>query len=98
MNEAVVDRQRLVRRGLVLNVATILYNCVEAVVALVAGVLSGSVALVGFGLDSVIEVTASGAARWRLRADADAEQRELVERITLAIGGSSFLALAAYVV
>ena len=98
MNEAAADRQRLVRRGLLLNVATILYNCVEAVVALVAGVLSGSVALVGFGLDSVIEVTASGAAQWRLRADVDAERRERVERITLAIVGWSFLALAAYVV
>jgi divalent metal cation (Fe/Co/Zn/Cd) transporter len=59
--------------------------------------VSGSVALVGFGLDSVIEVTASGAAQWRLRADLDAARREGVERTTLRIIGWSFLALAAYV-
>jgi divalent metal cation (Fe/Co/Zn/Cd) transporter len=92
------ERERLVRRGLQLNAVTILYNCVEAVVAVVAGVLSGSVALVSFGLDSVIEVTASGAAQWRLRADVDAERRERVERTTLSIVGWSFLALAIYVV
>jgi divalent metal cation (Fe/Co/Zn/Cd) transporter len=67
-------------------------------VALGAGFVAGSVALVGFGLDSVIEVTASGAAQWRLRADLDAARRERVERTTLRIIGWSFLALAAYVV
>ena len=91
-------RPALVRRGLALNWITIAYNVVEAVVAIGAGVVSGSVALLGFGLDSVIEVTASGAAQWRLRADLDAARRERVERTTLRIIGWSFLALAAYVV
>jgi divalent metal cation (Fe/Co/Zn/Cd) transporter len=92
-----VDRPVLVQRGLALNYATIAYNCLEAVVSLVAGILAGSVALVGFGIDSVIEVTASGAAQWRLRADLDHVRRERVERITLRVIGWSFLALAAYV-
>jgi divalent metal cation (Fe/Co/Zn/Cd) transporter len=92
------DRETLVRRGLALNYLTIGYNALEAGVALIAGSLAGSVALVGFGIDSVIEVTASGAAQWRLRADVDAHRRERVERITLTIIGWSFLALAAYVV
>ena len=91
------SRAALVQRGLALNWLTIAYNVVEAVVALGAGIVSGSVALVGFGLDSVIEVTASGAAQWRLRADLDVARRERVERTTLRIIGWSFLALAAYV-
>ena len=62
-----------------------------------AGLIAGSVALVGFGFDSVIEVTASGAAQWRLRADVDTDRRERAERATTRIIGWSFLALAAYV-
>jgi divalent metal cation (Fe/Co/Zn/Cd) transporter len=92
------ERTALVQRGLVLNWTTIGYNVVEAIVAIGAGLVSGSVALLGFGLDSVIEVTASGAAQWRLRADFDARRRERVERASLRIIGWSFLALAAYVV
>lgn len=90
-------RAALVRRGLWLNVATIAYNSLEAVISLVAGVLAGSVALIGFGVDSIIEVTASGAAHWRLRADLDPARRERVERVTLRVIGATFLALAAYV-
>jgi divalent metal cation (Fe/Co/Zn/Cd) transporter len=93
----VTAREGLVRRGLWLNYATIAYNSLEAVAALVAGLLAGSVALVGFGADSVIEVTASGAAQWRLRTDADHARRERVERVTLRVIGWSFLALATYV-
>lgn len=92
------ERTTLVQRGLRLNWVTIAYNVIEAVVALGAGMVSGSVALLGFGLDSVIEVTASGAAQWRLRADFDARRRERVERVSLRIIGWSFLALAVYVV
>ncbi len=92
------ERDALVRRGLVLNYVTIGYNTFEAIVALVAGSLAGSVALVGFGIDSVIEVTASVAAQWRLRKDVDEQGRARIERITLKIIGWSFLALAAYVV
>ena len=92
-----VTRATLVRRGLRLNYATIAYNVLEAVASLAAGIMAGSVALVGFGIDSVIEVTASGAAQWRLRADVDHADRERVERVTLRVIGWSFLALAAYV-
>ena len=94
----VLSRPALVRRGLALNWLTIGYNVVEAVVAIGAGVVSGSVALLGFGLDSVIEVTASGAAQWRLRADLDPVRRAHAERVTLRIIGWSFLVLATYVV
>jgi divalent metal cation (Fe/Co/Zn/Cd) transporter len=90
-------RAALVRRGLRLNYFGIGYNVLEAVVAVAAGLAAGSVALVGFGFDSVIEVTASGAAQWRLRSDLDPHRRERVERLTSRIIGWSFLALALYV-
>ena len=91
------SRERLLRRGLWLNYTTIAYNTLEAVVSLAAGIMAGSVSLVGFGIDSVIEVTASGAAQWRLRADLDHAGRERVERVTLRVIGWSFVGLAAYV-
>jgi divalent metal cation (Fe/Co/Zn/Cd) transporter len=91
------DRRALVQRGLRLNYLTIAYNSLEAIASLVAGILAGSVALVGFGVDSVIEVTASGAAQWRLRAHMDPARRERVERVAQHIIGWSFVALAVYV-
>jgi divalent metal cation (Fe/Co/Zn/Cd) transporter len=90
-------RPALVRRGLRLNYLTIAYNTVEAIVSLAAGLAAGSIALIGFGVDSIIEVTASLAAQWRLRADVNAVRRERVEHLTLRIIGGTFLALAAYV-
>jgi divalent metal cation (Fe/Co/Zn/Cd) transporter len=90
-------RTTLVRRGLWLNYATLSYNIVEAGVSLAAGVLAGSVALVGFGFDSVIEVIASGAAQWRLRADISPERRARVERVSHRVIGWCFVALGAYV-
>jgi divalent metal cation (Fe/Co/Zn/Cd) transporter len=97
MTEAVATRVALVRRGLWLNYLTIGYNTIEAVVSLVAGLVAGSVALIGFGVDSAIEVTASVAAQWRLRSDRDSERRESVERVTRRVIGGSFLALSVYV-
>jgi divalent metal cation (Fe/Co/Zn/Cd) transporter len=69
----------------------------EGVIAILAGLAAGSVALVGFGADSLIEVTASLTAIWRLRSDSDPGRRERSERISLRIIGILFLALAAYV-
>jgi len=90
-------RITLVRRGLWLNYATLSYNIVEAGVSLLVGLLAGSVALVGFGFDSVIEVVASVAAQWRLRADLASEQRQRVEQTSHRVVGWCFLALGAYV-
>jgi divalent metal cation (Fe/Co/Zn/Cd) transporter len=98
MTDVAHSRPDLIRRGLWLNYLTIGYNAVEGIVSVAAGVVSGSVALVSFGVDSAIEVTSSLAAHWRLRADIDPERRERAERITRRIIGSTFLALAAYVV
>ena len=93
-----VDRAALVRRGLVLNYLTLGYNSVEAVVALVAGVVAGSVALVGFGLDSVIEVSASVTAQWRLRVDVEPTRRARAEHASHRLIGGSFLLLGIYIV
>jgi divalent metal cation (Fe/Co/Zn/Cd) transporter len=90
-------REALVRRSFRLNVATLAYNSLEGVLAIVAGLLAGSVALVGFGLDSVVELAASLTALWRLHADLDAERRERAERVSLRVIGALFLALAVYV-
>lgn len=90
-------REALVRRGIWLSYATIGYNSLEAIGSLIAGVLAGSVALVGFGIDSVLEVLASGAAQWRLRSDLDPTRRERVELQTMRIVGFCFLVLAVYI-
>jgi divalent metal cation (Fe/Co/Zn/Cd) transporter len=87
----------LVRRGLRLSYATLSYNCLEGIIAILAGLAAGSIALVGFGADSLIEVTASITAIWRLRTDSDPVRRERSERISLRLIGALFLALAAYV-
>ncbi len=93
-----MDRSRLVRRGITLNYITIAYNSVEAIVSVTAGIVSGSVALVSFGVDSAIEVTSAGAAQFRLRSDKDQAKRQSAELWTHRIIGMSFLVLAAYVV
>ncbi len=93
-----LSRAALVQRGLRLNYLTIGYNTFEALASVLVGLSVGSVALVGFGVDSVIEVTSSVAGQWRLRADLDAARRERAEHVTLRIIGWCFLGLAAYVV
>lgn len=92
-----IHRTSLVRRGVTLEYFTIAYNSLEGLIAIVAGFLAGSIALVGFGFDSVIEVTSGAALLWRLHADTDEELRERVEAITLRIVGVCFLVLALYV-
>jgi len=91
-----VARPLLVRRGLRLTYATLAYNSLEGIVAVGAGIGAGSIALIGFGVDSIIELTASVAAVWRLRADSEVARREQVEGRSLRVVGACFLALAGY--
>jgi len=99
MTETTMSASRVVvvRRGQRLTWLTLGYNCLEAVVALAAGFAAGSIALEGFGVDSVIEVSASVAALWRLHHDLDPARRERAERLAHRLVGLSFLALAGYV-
>src|SRR6266550_5342334 len=91
-------RAIVVRRGINLSYVTIGYNSLEAIASLAAGLLAGSVTLVGFGADSVIEVASSLAAQWRLRSDVHEHRRQSSERTSRKIIGWSFVALAVYIV
>ena len=91
------SRSDLVRRGRYLEYFTIGYNSLEGLIAVAAGLLAGSIALVGFGFDSLIEVTSGAVLLWRLHADLDEERRERVEAISLRIVGACFVLLAIYV-
>ncbi len=86
-------RALLTRRVRLLVAATITYNIIEAVVAISAGTVASSAALVGFGLDSVIEVASAAAVAWQF-SGRDPESRE---RTALRIIALSFFVLAAYV-
>ena len=94
-------RRRFVRIGLWLVVGTMVYNAVEAVVALWAGMLADSVALVGFGFDSVIELAAASMLLWRLSLEARGRGAAVVESAEQKVRrfvGVTFFLLAAYVV
>lgn len=95
-----MDRISLLRRALRINQFLVAYNVAEAVVSVGAGILAGSIALVGFGLDSVIETAAAAILIWRLRSELrggpDVETCR-PERRALLFVGVTFLGLAAYV-
>ena len=95
------ERARWNRVASRLVLGTMGYNVVEAGVALASGVAAGSIALVGFGLDSLIECAAAAALLWRLRVEARGATSEAVEaserRVRRFVGGT-FIALAIYVV
>ncbi|MEN3585148.1 cation transporter [Streptomyces sp. ZYX-F-203] len=89
-------REVLTRRIRLLVAATIGYNAVEAVAALTAGAMASSTALIGFGLDSVVEVSSAAAVAWQFSAREQAV-REVRERTALRVIAVSFHLLAAYV-
>jgi divalent metal cation (Fe/Co/Zn/Cd) transporter len=92
-----MERAMLARRGRWLEYFTIGWNSLEGLIAVAAGAFAGSISLVGFGVDSFIEVTSGAALLWRMSGDADHCQRERREAITLRIVGLCFLGLAAYI-
>lgn len=91
------ERATLVAMGQRLEYFTILYNSLEGLIAIVFGLTAGSIALVGFGFDSLIEVTSGAVLLWRLHADVDETRRERVENLSLRIVGVGFVALSVYV-
>ncbi len=97
MPVAATNRSDLVQRGRTLEYFTLAYNSAEGLISIIAGLVAGSVSLVGFGLDSLIEVTSGAGLLWRLRHDLNESRREAVERMTLRIVGWGFVSLAAYV-
>ncbi|HET7039709.1 MAG TPA: cation transporter [Gemmatimonadales bacterium] len=95
------DRARWLRRAEALVLGTLLYNVAEAVVALWAGERAGSIALVGFGLDSLIEIMAGTVVLWRMLVEhsvAGEHRIDTVERRARRLVGVTFWLLAIYVV
>jgi divalent metal cation (Fe/Co/Zn/Cd) transporter len=91
------ERRAVARHGRRLQYLTIAWNSAECLISIGAGFVTGSIALIGFGFDSAIEVASSLAALWRLARDEDEAARERAERRTLRIIGVCFMALAMYV-
>lgn len=97
METAVLNREGAARRGKNVEYFTIAWNSVEGLVAVVAGTLAGSTSLLGFGIDSFIEVISGSVLLWRMSVDSDIHRRERNEKLSLRAVGVCFLSLAAYV-
>jgi hypothetical protein len=97
MSDMTIARRAIAHRGRRLEYFTIAWNTLEGLVGVGAGLLAGSISLVGFGVDSFIEVTSGATLLWRMSVDEDAERRERSERLSLRIVGVCFIALATYI-
>lgn len=91
------ERIALIATARRLEYLSIGWNAFEAAVALISGLLAGSVALVSFGLDSIIETASAVILLWRLRAGLGPERQEQAERIAQRLVGICFVVLAGYV-
>jgi cation diffusion facilitator family transporter len=91
----------MIRRGLRLSIFTIIWNVLEGVVALASGIVAGSVALVGFGVDSFAETTSAVVVGWRFSYEMRGrppDRAEKAEFWAARLAGTLLLALAAYIV
>src|SRR3989338_7165182 len=86
-----------IKKALKLEWFLIVYNSLEAIASIAFGIAAGSVALIGFGLDSVIEAAAAGILIWRLSIHSSPEEEERGEKKALFFVGVTFFLLAAYV-
>lgn len=93
MTATAAGRDRLLRRGFRLEYASIAWMAAEAGVAITAGILARSIALTGFGLDSLIEIASAGVVIWQLRGETRGQDRDTHAVRVIAI---TFFALAAY--
>jgi divalent metal cation (Fe/Co/Zn/Cd) transporter len=94
----ILERSDAVLRGRRLEYFTVVWNTLEGAVAIVTGIVAGSISLVGFGIDSFIEVTSGSVLLWRMSVDSDVHRREANEKRALRIVGACFLLLGAYIV
>jgi divalent metal cation (Fe/Co/Zn/Cd) transporter len=94
---SVMTRAAISRRGRNLEYFTIAWNTLEGLVAIVVGAIAGSISLVGFGIDSFIEVTSGAALLWRMAVDADIHERERNEKRALRVVGLCFIGLSVYI-
>lgn len=98
MATTTADRVLLLRRGRTLELFTIVWNTAEGLLSVVLGLFAGSVALIGFGIDSFIETSSGAVLLWRLQTQRDVASAERAEATALRLVGASLLALAAYIV
>ena len=91
------NRQAVAHQGKRLEYFTIAWNSLEGLVAVIAGTVAGSISLVGFGIDSFIEVTSGATLLWRMSVDADENRRERNEKVSLRIVGLCFISLGVYI-
>ena len=94
---AILERTAVVHRGRKLEYFTIGWNSLEGLVAVAAGAVACSISLVGFGIDSFIEVTSGSVLLWRMSVDADVPRRKRNERCALKVVGTCFIFLGLYV-
>jgi hypothetical protein len=94
MGELTIARRAIAHRGRRLEYFTIAWNTLEGLVAVAAGVAARSISLVGFGIDSFIEVASGATLLWRMSVDADVESRDRNEKLSLRIVGICLIALA----
>lgn len=97
MSEASAERLHVTARGKRLERFTIVWNALEGIAAVTAGVIAGSISLTAFGIDSFIEVASGAVLLWRMSVDANEHERERNERMALRMVGVCCLALAVYV-
>jgi divalent metal cation (Fe/Co/Zn/Cd) transporter len=90
-------RHGALQQGITLEYLTLGWNLIEGVAAIASGAVAGSVALIGFGVDSFIEMGSGGVLLWRLRSERRGANAADVERRALRLVGVSFLLLAIYV-
>jgi len=89
---------RLQKRALLLSYLTVGYNVIEGIISIIAGALAGSIALIGFGLDSFIESISGGVMIWRFsQGDKEEEEEERIEKRATRLVAYTFFILGAYV-
>lgn len=93
----ILDRTESVRHGRRLEYFTIAWNTVEGLVAVVTGLMAGSISLIGFGIDSFVEVTSGSVLLWRMSVDVEEREREQNEKRALQVVGACFLTLSVYI-
>jgi divalent metal cation (Fe/Co/Zn/Cd) transporter len=102
LGAVLMDRTRLLRRGVWQTGTTVAWNAIEGIIAVGAGIAASSVALIGFGVDSFVETASAAIVGWRLRSElsgrADHDQAEALERRAGRIAGTLLLGLAVYIV
>jgi divalent metal cation (Fe/Co/Zn/Cd) transporter len=99
-DQCIAGRTPLLRWALLLAIATVIWNVIEGGVAVGAGTVSNSIALLGFGIDSFVETASGAVLAWRLLAELRArspDRAEQVERRAARLAGGLLLALAVYI-